>query len=115
MLTTQSIFIHGYLVGALWGGHGWKPLHADITRTRRRRGFYDAVKDLTDDGDFQRCEIAGDIVITMREMRRGRLHTVTQTLPLSFFPSLDCLMAPVGWTPTCEDYDSDDERSLVLD
>jgi hypothetical protein len=111
MLTIQSISVHGWLVGRLWGGSGWKPVHADITRARRRRGFYDAVKDLTDDGDFERCRLVGEISITMTEWRRGRIHTVEQEIPLSRFPSISaCLHPDQTWAP---DGDHDDRDELT--
>jgi|GEM_PF-2548864 len=89
MFSSVHHTIRGYVVGALWmpGAEAFKPFTYDLTREEQRWSapgtLRDHVCDITNDGDFQSCDIAeGELVTTITVARGARVYTRTRVTPL---------------------------------
>lgn len=96
MTRQTQITISGYVVGPAWwlaGEECYKPFSYDVTEKDRRftepRTLRDHVSAITNDGDFQHCQIAGGFIEATIHKSNGSRSRI---FDLSMFKSIsDCI------------------------
>lgn len=104
-----QVTIHGYVVGPIWwpvGHECYKFFTYDLTREDKRFSEPGTLRDhvlvITNDGDFQHCEIAdGYLEATTTKEQGSTVTRKTRLFNLSIFPSIaDCVKldwdGPIG-------------------
>lgn len=83
-----SVKLNGVIYGDLWwSGEAWKDVNATAKDDDTLR---DLVLRVTNDGDFQGCDLTADSSITVTLIKPNR--RITRTFDINLFPSVaDCI------------------------
>jgi hypothetical protein len=112
-IIVRSVTLVGTLEGPIWmpAATAQKPVQADLTRmaagyvNANGSGLIEAVKGLTDDGDFRSARLTGDSVVRIehRRLRRNRWISRVRTVDVTTLPSLAGYVAPDSFALVWED------------